>query len=190
MTHTTAIDGDEQFSYMAPEGFYPASLNSHAKGPNKKKEIKLRLRYELDVPKCSGVRFMAGRSFNPNLSEGSDLHWFLKVWLGEEKLNQFLKSGADFDLLIGERGIAEILHVYEKQPKPFVNLESMRPVRFVQDSVTVNVPRLVKADMPTASTRTVTQAIPAAVPVAETNTATASTCPYCGAEVNRFGAVR
>ena len=66
MTHTTVIDSDEA-SYMAPEGFYLATLHTHAKGPNKKKEIKLRLRFELEVPKCSGVRFMAGRSFNPNL---------------------------------------------------------------------------------------------------------------------------
>lgn len=189
MTHTTVIDGDEP-SYMAPEGFYLATLHTHTKGPNKKKENKLRLRFELEVPKCSGVRFMAGRSFNPNLSEGSDLHWFLKVWLGEEKLNQFLKSGADFDQLIGERGIAEIKHIYDKQPKPFVNLESMRPVDAVRDSVTVNVPKVVKATITASSTATASKSVPAAVPIAVAMTATASTCPYCGAEVNKFGAVR
>lgn len=189
MTHTTVIDGDES-SYMAPEGFYLATLHTHTKGPNKKKEVKLRLRFELEVPKGGGVRFMAGRSFNPNLSEGSDLNWFLKVWLGEAKLNQFLESGADFDKLIGGRGLAEIKHIYDKQPKPFVNLESIRPVEDAQDSVTVNVPRLVKATIAGSNTATVTKSVPTVGYGPGTMTSTASTCPYCGAEVNRFGAVR
>ena len=190
MSNKIQIVGNDEPSYMTPEGSYLARLDSQDTGPDKNNEVKTRLRFELEVPDSNGIRFMAGRSCNPILAEGSDLHWFIKTWLGEEEFQRWLEAGADFNSLIGRFGIVEIKHVYGKHPKPFVKIASIRPVDAVEDGVTVNVPKLSKAARPTASTRTATQAIPVTVPVAGTMTATASTCPYCGAEVNKFGAVR
>ena len=190
MNNKLKLNRSEGHSYMSPEGCFFSRFHSHDTGPDKNGEIKLRLRYELDVPGSNGLPFMAGRTINPLLVEGSDLYWFLKPWIGEERLTELMVSGANFDTLIGTTGWATIEHIDNNQPKPYVYLESVVAERPESDSITVNVPKLVKAVMLTASTRTVTQAIPAAVPVERTITASASTCPYCGAEVNKFGSVR
>ena len=186
----TIVSNEGEISYLTPKGHWPSIFLGVSTELNKENKTMLRMHFAHEVPNSNGVRFRSGRNFQPNLVEGSGLHWFTKVWLGEEKLKWFISTGADWNSLIGERGIGEIRHIQGTQAKPFVNLESMRPVGGAQDGVIVNVPRFTQAVTPTASTRTVTQAIPAAVPVERTITASASTCPYCGAEVNRFGASR
>lgn len=190
MSNKIKVVGNDEPSYMAPEGSYLARLDSQDTGPDKNNEVKTRLRFELEVPDSNGIRFMAGRSCNPILAEGSDLHWFIKTWLGEEQFQRWMEAGADFNSLIGRCGIVEIKHVYGKHPKPFVKIASIRPVGSVQDSVTVNVPKLVKAIIGKSNTSTCTKNLIPAVAAPGTMTATASACPYCGAEVNRFGAVR
>lgn len=172
---------------MAPEGCFFSRFHSHDTGPDKDGEIKLRLRFALDVPNSNGIPFMGGRTINPVLDEGSDLYWLLKPWLGEAGLREFIESGADFDKLLGTTGWSTMRHRYTGQPKPYVYLESVVPEKPESDSITVNVPRVVKAG---SNTATSTRNVASAVAAPGTKTATASTCPYCGAEVNRFGAVR
>lgn len=179
-----------EISYLTPEGKHQSLFLGVSEIQNKQGKQMLRVNIECKVAENRGIRFRAGRNFQPNLVEGSGLYWFLKVWLGKERLKKLIEDGANWDTLIGERGIAEIKHVYTEQPVPFVNIASMRPVYAVQDSVTVNVPKLVKVTTTATSTATVTKNVPAVVRVAETMTAPASTCPYCGTELNRFGPVR
>lgn len=179
-----------EISYLTPEGHWPSTVLELSEKQSKQNTPGLRLTIGCEVPDSNGVRFRAGRNFQPNLVAGSNLHWFLKIWLGEEKLRQFIDSGANWTSLVGERGIAEIKHIQGDQAKPFVNIESMRLLEAAQGSVTVNVPKLVKVTTTATTTATVTKSVPAAVRVAETMTATASTCPYCGTELSRFGPVR
>lgn len=190
-TYKEQIVGCEgEISYLTPEGHWSSTVLELSQKQSKQNAPGLRLTIGCEVPDSNGVRFRAGRNFQPNLVAGSNLHWFLKIWLGEERLRQFIDSGANWTSLVGERGIAEIRHIQGDQAKPFVNIESMRPLEAAQDSVTVNVPRLVKATTTTISTATVSSRVPAAVSGPGTMTATASTCPYCGTELNRFGPVR
>lgn len=190
MNSTINIQSISDASYMAPEGCFFSRFHSHDTGPDKNGEIKLRLRFELEVPNSNGIPFMAGRFINPILVEGSELYWFLKPWLDEEGLSEFIESGADFDKLLGTTGWVRIEHRYTGRPKPFVFLESVTAERPESDSITVNVPKLIKPVIPTTSTKTVTQGNSAVVPVPATQTANASACPYCGAELNRFGPAR
>ena len=119
--------------------------------------------------------------------EGSNLHWFLKIWLGEERLGRFIEDCADWDTLIGERGIAEIDHVYTPgRPVPFVNIVSMRPVKPANDA-TVNVP---KPLITTTDTRTTSQHSANMPTNAGTLTTNASICKYCGSEIGRISKAR
>ena len=178
-----------EISFLPPEGNHRCTVIDTFKLEDEEKGLMDRILVHVEVPDNQEIEFRAGRNFQSRLAEGSGLHWFLKIWLGEQKLKRLMDSGGDLRQLIGQRGIVQIEHRYTDRPLPFANIASIRPLNADSDSVTVNLP-LPKPLITTTDTRTTNQSGATTLADHGTLTANASICTYCGSEIGRFSKVQ
>lgn len=181
----------EETSFMIPEGRWRARLidvSTRQKGEDEEAKTLVRLLFAVEVPGSTGIKFLAARNFHPNLQWGSALHAFLYGWLGEN-LRLIEEDDGDLRALVGREGEVLIRHWHSGQDKPFVNIESIRPLGSVPVPPQPMAMRMPRVTLSAPSTTSNSNRSPAMVIPAQP-TVTSSTCPCCGAVQTQERAIR